>query len=115
MEKLEFIKRYDPEGAARLEKLLQKKDALKEGNVYREKFTDRQFFLIFEPLLEAACERARILEVLSGREDTVQGLAEELGIDTDRVFACIKELIKRNLVEIIGLEERNAVFKRRNA
>ena len=113
VEKLEFIKRYDPDSAARLERFLGKKDALKESNVYGEKFTDRQFFLVFEPLLNASLERTRILEVLSEKEDTISGLSEKLKIGQDITFKHIKELLKKNQIEIAGHEERDAVFRRK--
>lgn len=112
-EKISFIRAYDPDGAARLERLIGKKDALKEGNVYGERFTDRQFSLVFNPLLDTTFERARILEVLSQNAGTVPGLSEKLGIGKDRVFNHIKEMMRKNLVEITGREERNVVFRRK--
>ena len=112
-EKLDFIRTYDPEGAARLERLLGKKDALKEGNVYKEKFTDRQFSLVFTPLIDASLERAKVLETLSKGEDTVYGLSDKLKIGTERVFTHIKELIRKNLVEIAGHKDRDAIFRRK--
>ena len=112
-EKLQFIKTHDPDGAARLERLLGKKDALREGNVYKEKFTDRQFSLVFTPLLEAAFERARMLEALSKGEDTVYGLSDKLNIGKDRIFTHIKELIRKNMAEIAGHEDRDAIFRRK--
>ncbi|MCX5803198.1 MAG: hypothetical protein NTU69_06660 [Proteobacteria bacterium] len=113
VEKLEFIRTYDPDSAERLNKLLGKKDALKEGNVYGEKFTDRQFFLVFEPLLNASLERARILEVLSEKEDTISGLSEKLKIGQDITFKHIKELLKKNQIEIAGHKERDAIFRKK--
>lgn len=112
-EKITFIRTHDPEGAARLERLTGKKDALKEGNVYGERFTDRQFSLVFNPLLDTAFERARILEALSQDADTIPGLSGKLGIEKDRVFTHIKEIMRKNLIEITGHEERNAVFRRK--
>jgi len=112
-EKLEFIRTYDPDSAERLERFLGKKDTLKEGNVYGEKFTDRQFFLVFEPLLNASLERARILEVLSEKEDTISGLSEKLKIGQDITFKHIKELLKKNLIEIAGHKERDAIFRKK--
>ena len=112
--KIDFIRTYDPEGAARLERLLGKKDALKEGNVYKEKFTDRQFSLVFTPLLDASLERARVLEALSKSEDTVYGLADKLKIGTEQVFTHIKELMRKNLVEIAGHKDRDAIFRRKS-
>ena len=81
MEKINFIKTFDPDGAARLERLLKKEEALKiTGNVYRERFTGRQFSLVFDPLLDAVFERARVLEVLSKGNDTIPGIATKLGM-----------------------------------
>jgi hypothetical protein len=112
-EKLDFIRTYDPEGAAKLERLLGKKDALKEGNVYKEKFTDRQFSLVFTPLLDASLERAKVLEALSKGEDTIYGLSDKLKIGAERIFTHIKELIRKNLVEIAGHKDRDAIFRRK--
>jgi DNA-binding MarR family transcriptional regulator len=114
-EKLQFIKTHDPDGAARLERLIGKKDALKEGNVYGERFTDRQFSLVFNPLLDTTFERARILEVLSQNAGTVPGLSEKLGIGKDRVFTHIKEMMRKNLVEIAGHEGRDPLFRGKRA
>lgn len=111
-EKITFIGTYDPDGAARLERLLGKKDSLKNGNVYREIFTDRQFLIVFKPLLEEAYMRAKILEVLSQNTiNTIPGLSEKLGIEKDRIFDHLKELVRRNIIEIAGHKERNPVFR----
>ncbi len=110
-EKITFIRAYDPDGAARLERLIGRKDALKEGNVYGERFTDRQFSLVFNPLIDTALERARMLEVLSQGENTVPGLSEKLGIEKDRVFVNIKEMMRKNLIEIAGHEGRDPLFR----
>ncbi len=110
-EKVTFIRTYDPDGAARLERLLGKKDSLKNGNVYRERFTDRQFQIVFKPLLEEAYMRAKILELLTQNTiNTIPGLSEKLGIEKDRIFDHLKELVRRNIVEIAGHKERNPVF-----
>jgi hypothetical protein len=112
-EKVDFIKTYDPEGAAKLERLLGKKDALKEGNVYKERFTDRQFSLVFTPLLDSSLERAKVLEALSKGEDTIYGLSDKLKIGTERIFTHIKELMRKNLVEIAGHKDRDAIFRKK--
>ena len=53
-EKIDFIKTFDPDGAARLERLLGKEETLKTtGNVYKEQFTGRQFSLVFDPLIDS--------------------------------------------------------------
>ena len=111
-EKLDYIKIHYPEGAEKLTRLLSKKDALKAGNVYGEKLTDRQFALVFDPLLEAAFERARILEVLSGDDSTIRDLSESTGIKTQQVFNHMKDLLKSNMIEIGEHEGRDAVFRK---
>jgi hypothetical protein len=110
-EQLDFIRQYNPEGAERLDRLLKRRDTLKSGNAYGERFTDRQFLLVFEPLLRVAYERARILEILHEKDNTVQFLAGVSGLPPDAVFGYMKELMLRNLVEIAGYEGRNAVFR----
>ncbi|HEY3277801.1 MAG TPA: hypothetical protein VGJ94_14380 [Syntrophorhabdaceae bacterium] len=112
-EKLDFIKKYDPEGADKLTRLLERKTALKEGNVYGEKFTDRQFSLVFDPLLAMSLEKARILEALQGGDDTVRGLSAKLGLREDLCFRHLKELMRRNRVEISGHVGRDASFRTR--
>ena len=113
-EKIDFIKTFDPDGAARLERLLGKEENLyKQGNVYGEKFTKRQFSLVFTALLDATFERAQILEALSKSDDTVYGLSEKLGFAKDRVFTHIKELMRKNLVEIASHADRDAIFRRK--
>ena len=112
-EKITFIRLHDPDDAARLERLLGKKDALKGGNVYGEKFTGRQFSLVFTPLIDAAFERAQLLEALSQSGDTIPGLSEKLNIGKDKVFTHIKEMMRKNLVEIAGHDERDAIFRRK--
>jgi len=111
-EKLQFIRVYDPEAAERLKKLFDRKDVLKEGNVYKEKFTDRQFSLIFMRLVESAFERTRVLEALSG-EETIPALSERLGMREDTIFRHCRELMRRNLVEVTGMLDRDPLFKRR--
>ena len=112
-EKVEFIASFDPEGAERLKRLLGKQDALKKGNVYGERFTDRQFRLVFTPLLDAAYDRARILQVLADREETVGTVAERLGMSKEAVFGSMKEMLKKNLVEIGEHRDREAAFRRK--
>jgi hypothetical protein len=111
-EKLDYVKNHYPEGAEKLTRLLGKKDALKTGNVYGERMTDRQFSLVFGPLLEAAFERARILEVLAERDGTIKALSERTGMKPDQVFSHMKDLLKRNMIEIGGHEDRDAIFRK---
>ena len=112
-EKLQYIKSIDPEGGERLRRLLERKSLLLDKNVYGERFTERQFNLVFDPLLGSAFEKAQILEVLGEKETTVANLAERLSLDKARVFDHLKDLIKKNLVEIAGFEERHPVFRKR--
>jgi len=111
-EKLDYIKTHYPEGAEKLTRLLSKKDALKAGNVYGEKFTDRQFTLVFVPLLEAVYERARILEALASGDNTIGNLSESTGMKPQQVFNHMKDLLKRNMIEISEHEGRDAVFRK---
>jgi DNA-binding transcriptional ArsR family regulator len=111
-EKLDYIKTHYPEGAEKLTRLLGKKDALKAGNVYGEKLTDRQFSLVLAPLLRAAFERARILEALAEGDSTIRSLSEKTGMGPDTVFNHMKDLLKRNIIEIGGHEERDALFRK---
>ena len=110
--KLDYIKTHYPEGAEKLIRLLSKKDALKAGNVYGEKMTDRQFSLVFSPLLEAAFERACILEVLTGDDSTIVKISAATGMKPQQVFDHMKDLLKRNTVEIGSHEGRDAVFRK---
>ncbi len=112
-EKLEYIKSIDPEGSERLRRLLERKSFLLDKNVYGERFTDRQFDLVFDPLLTSAYEKARILELLTGQDQTVSALATGLSMDKARVFDHLKDLLKKNMVEIAGYAERHPVFRKR--
>lgn len=112
-EMLAYVRSLDPEGAQKLEKLLEKKGSLMKENVYHERFTQRQFSLVFDPLLKRAVERARILESIGRGAMSVPVLARELGLPADIVFDHMKELLRRDLVEIAGYEERNALYRRK--
>jgi DNA-binding MarR family transcriptional regulator len=112
-ERLEFIKAHDPEGMDKLKRLLDRKSYLMDKNVYGETFTERQFDLVFDPLLHSGYDRAQILKALSEKNDTVPGLAEKLNLEQSRTFDYIKDLLKRNLVEIVGFEERHPVYRKR--
>jgi len=112
-EKLQYIKSVDPEGGDRLFRLLERKSLLLDRNVYGERFTERQFNLVFDPLLTSAYEKAQILEVLGEKEGTVEGLAGRLGMDKARIFGHLKDLLKKNMVEIAGFEERHPVFRKK--
>ena len=112
-EKIEFIRTFDPDGAARLERLIGKKEKLLDKNVYGERFTERQFSLVFTPLLDSVFERAQVLEVLSKDNDTIPGIAEKLGVTKDKVFSQIKDLMRKNLIEMASHEGRDAQFRKK--
>ena len=113
-EKISFIKTFDPDGAARLERLLGKEETLTTtGNIYRERFTGRQFSLVFNPLIDATFERAQVLEVLSKGNDTILGIAAKLGLGKDRIFTHTKDLMRKNLIEIASHEGRDALFRKK--
>ena len=111
-EKLDYVKTHYPGGAEKLTRLLDKKDALMSGNVYGEKMTGRQFSLVFTPLLEAAFEKARILETLAKNDSTIDDLSVATGMRLQQVFDHMKDLLGRNMVEISGYAGREAVFKK---
>jgi len=58
---LDYVREQDPDEVLKLERPLQKQEVLLTRNVYGERFTARQFSLVFDPLLERAVKRARIL------------------------------------------------------
>lgn len=113
-EMLAFIRVYDPEGAETLSKLKQKERALAEGNVYGERFTSRQFALVFDPLLTQAFERSQILEHLAKKNASVPCLAKALKMLSNIVFDHVKELLRRDLVEIAGYDDRDAIYRRKS-
>ncbi len=112
-ERLEFIKAYDPDGMEKLKRLLDRKPYLMDKNVYGETFTERQFNLVFDPLLDSGFDRAQILKALSEHDATVPALARALSMEESRTFGYIKDLLKRNMVEIVGFEERHPVYRKR--
>ncbi len=112
-EKLQYIKSVDPEGSDRLRRLLDRRSFLLDRNVYGERFTERQFNLVFDPLLASAYEKAQILEHLGTGDSTVAALADALSMDKARVFDHLKDLLKKNMVEIVTFQERHPVFRKR--
>ena len=111
---LEYVRRHDPDGAEKLERLLKRKDVLRTGNSYGERMTERQFSLVFDPLLTRAVERSQILESL-GTEGgaSIPDLARTLGMTARIVFDHLKELSRRDLVEISGYADRHALYRRK--
>ncbi len=112
-EKLDFIRSHDPDGAERLKRLIDKKSYLMDKNVYGECFTERQFNLVFDPLLNAAFERARVLQAIGDGRATVPALSRKLGMEAFKVFEHIKDLLKKNQVEIAGQEGRDPLYRRK--
>ncbi len=110
---IEFVRSQDPEGAEKLERLFAKRETLMTGNVYSERFTARQFSLVFDPLLKRAVERSHILENLSSGPASVPRLALTLGLEQNTVFDHMKELARRDCVEIAGYDDRDALYRRK--
>ena len=112
-DKLDYIAKQDPASMERLKRLLERKSYLLDNNVYGERFTERQFDLVFNPLMRAAYDKARILEALSEKENTVPVLSERLEMEAFQVFDYMKDLLKSNQVEVAGFDERNPIFRRK--
>ena len=112
-EMLAYVRSQDSEGAEKLAKLLERKERLLKGNIYGERFTERQFSLIFDPLLTKAVERSRMLELLRHESGSVPAIAKKLGLETETVFDHIRELLRRDLVEIDGYENRYALYRKK--
>jgi hypothetical protein len=112
-ERLDYIGKHDPAGLERLKRLLERKSYLLDSNVYGERFTERQFDLVFNPLMRAAYDRARILEALSEKDNTVPVLSERLELEAFQAFDYMKDLLKNNQVEVAGFDERNPIFRRK--
>lgn len=110
---IDYVRTQDPDGAERIERLLKRKEALMAGNVYGESFTARQFSLVFDPLLKRAVDRARILEMLGRGQASVQEIARHLGLGPNIVFEHIKELMRRDTIEIAGYSNRDALYRRK--
>jgi hypothetical protein len=112
-DRLNYIAAQDPASMERLKRLLDRKSFLLDRNIYGERFTERQFSLVFDPLIQAAYDRARLLEALSEGDSTVPALSERLTMEAFQVFDYMKELLKSNQVEVAGFEERNPIFKKK--
>jgi hypothetical protein len=112
-ERLAFIEEHHQDGMVRLKRLFDRKGFLMDENAYGERFTERQFDLVFQPLLDAAFIGAQILAGLSGEGKTVGRLAKELSLTNEAVFDHLKELLRKNMVEIHGSENRHPIFRKR--
>jgi hypothetical protein len=112
-EKLAFIEEHHQDALVRLKRLFDRKGFLMDENAYGERFTERQFDLVFQPLLDAAWIRAQILASLSKEDKTVIRLARELSLTNEAVFDHLKELLRKNMVEIKGSEDRHPIFRKR--
>lgn len=104
---------FDPDGAEKAGKAPKKRGALMRGSAYGKRFTERQFFNIFNPLLARAVERVRMLEKIQQEAISVSALAKILGLPAKVVFEYMKELLKRDFVEIVGHKNRYALYKKK--
>ncbi len=111
-ERLAAVRALDPEGADRLTALLERWERLSVQNVYGETFTARQFSLVAEPLVSLHEERARLLELLSDGKVSLCDLSAGLRMDPHRVFGHVKELLRRDLLRIVGFREGKALLAR---
>ncbi len=97
-----------------MERLLGKRETLEEKGIFTVRsLREDSSLLSFDPLIDAALERAQVLEVLSKGDDTIPGISSKLGLRKDRIFTHIKDLMRKNLVEIANHEGRDAIFRKK--
>jgi DNA-binding transcriptional ArsR family regulator len=110
---LSFIKGVDSKRAETLKKLIEKEEEFEEkGNLYQEKFTPRQFELAIDPIIQTEYERARILELTSGKALSVHELSSILNLEKGKVLRHLIALKRRNMVAIEEVEGVTPRYKR---
>jgi len=86
-----------------------KRELTEDQNIYGEKFTDRQYDLVFKPAIKEEYARARVLDMIEDHK--IGEIAEELRIDTKRVVRLIGSLRREGKVTLDHMEEGVPVFK----
>ena len=111
--KIAFIEKWDPFSAKKIRALLEKKPALvNEGNVYGEKYTNRQFQLSLDQILRREMTRSQLCEYLSEQEKPVRMIAKDLDIPPDAILRHIVELRRRGLVVVDHIEDGKTPYYR---
>jgi len=82
----------------KLKRLLDRKGFLLDKNVYG-RHSRAAVQPGFDPLLRDGYDRARVLQALSEKDDTVPGVAARLSMEEWRTFDYIKDLLKRNMLK----------------
>ncbi len=115
-EKIAFVEKWDPFSAKKIRALLEKKPALVEkGNFYGERYTNRQFQISLDQIMNRELLRSRICEILSNKEMSVKEMARELKMPPDSVLRHIVELRRRGLVVVGRIEEGKIPYYRYTA
>jgi len=105
------IRTADPELADKLAMLVEKRDALcTKGNVYGERYSERQIELSMGHVMETEVLRARILNSLKGAPKSVPDLAQRLGLESSVVLTHLVELRRRNRIVQHHIEERTPYY-----
>jgi hypothetical protein len=108
---IKYIEEVNPDEAAKLNALLDKKEELIEkGNRYGERFTDRQYHMWVDPIVETALLRCRILERLREKPYSAKDLGEELGIRPGDALWHVTALRRKNLAAVDRIEERTPLY-----
>ncbi len=108
-----FIEKWDPFSAKKIRALLEKKSVMvEEGNFYGEIYTDRQFRIAFDQILEREEARSRVCEAIADQVRPIKEIAKELGMKPDEVLRHVVELRRRNLVTVDHIESGKTPYYR---
>jgi len=110
-EMLDSIERQSPVQAEKLRMMLAKESFLKDKNVYRELYSDRQIGICYEAIFRAEYIRSRILEATRQEALSVKQIAEVLGKTPREILWEVVELRRKNLLAIDIIKERTPLYR----
>ena len=110
-EMLDSIERQSPVQAEKLRMMLAKESFLKDKNVYRELYSDRQIDICYEAIFRAEYIRSRILEATRQEALSVKQIAEVLGKTPREILWEVVELRRKNLLAIDIIKERTPLYR----
>ena len=110
---LKELEAFDRSWAEKLKRLLEKKAVLtREGNHYREVYTERQWDLALTPIFNKERIRVEIMKFLKerGRPSSVKEISEATGIPGKVVLFNLVELRKRKVVDMVKIDGTTPLY-----